>query len=225
MIEVEPYAVWLYGSNARGDCDALSDLDVLMISDGDVTETVDLPGRASVSRYTWSEFAVLAASGSLFLHHLRLEGRVLQANASGRIRSVGMVSNVGPYRHVRRDLAGFRHVLSDVVAARGSGSTPEYELGVLGTLSRHSAILASYLVGEPCFSRHRVFAVACHGLGLLPSTGERLRELYAYRMVLEGRSSIAMPAEWRDVDEAGALISHFLSRLEDTADAYQQTVS
>ena len=217
-----PHAVWLYGSAARGDRDALSDLDVLLISnDSNDDQLVELPPESVLSRYNWNEFEVLAESGSLFLHHLRLEGRLIGGDPEGRMRSVKLVRHVGPYRLYRRDIAGFFQVLSDVVSAEQYGSTPEYELGVLATLTRHSAILASYLNGQPCFSRQTVFEVACGGLGLVPSDADRLRDLYAYRMVLEGRSTKTLPAEWADVREAATLVSDFLNRLEDAADAYE----
>ncbi len=67
------YAVWLYGSYARGDCDALSDLDVFVAGSAP-PETFDAlvptAPTPSVSQYSWEEVEAMAGYGSLFLHHL-----------------------------------------------------------------------------------------------------------------------------------------------------------
>src|SRR5262245_46459624 len=83
------FAVWLYGSVARGDADELSDTDVLLISDASdhPIPAVQAVAEASVSHYTWGQITSLAEVGSLFLHHLRLEGRVVAGTPAGVIKS------------------------------------------------------------------------------------------------------------------------------------------
>ena len=65
------YAVWLYGSHARGVPDCHSDLDILVAADhltniGEIERHVPLAlNGASVSRYTWNEISGMAKYGSL----------------------------------------------------------------------------------------------------------------------------------------------------------------
>jgi predicted nucleotidyltransferase len=69
-------AVLLYGSCARGDDRANSDVDVLVIN-GSQRLRIELPERFSVSLYTPEHFRAMARRGSLFVLHLREEARVL----------------------------------------------------------------------------------------------------------------------------------------------------
>ena len=74
-LEGEHVAVMLFGSCARGDQNAASDVDVLQL-----VERWRLPyeaGRCSVSVYTCARLFELARAGSLFVLHLVTEGRTI----------------------------------------------------------------------------------------------------------------------------------------------------
>lgn len=70
----------LFGSLSRGDADAMSDRDVLIVDDDiDVLRSrgAQLTRQgASVASYTFSKLEALAAQGALFLQHLKLEARI-----------------------------------------------------------------------------------------------------------------------------------------------------
>lgn len=78
----------LFGSAARGDADALSDRDVLIVDD-DVealsarSEELESQG-ASVASYTFAKLMALAACGALFVQHLKLEAQVTR-DVGGRL--------------------------------------------------------------------------------------------------------------------------------------------
>ena len=97
------WAVWVYGSMARGDSDDLSDVDVLVVGPdgeeaGDLLKTVGLSEpKVSISQYSWNEIQGMAAYGSLFLHHIRLEGRPLYEGESCNGRLSAIVSQLGEY--------------------------------------------------------------------------------------------------------------------------------
>lgn len=83
--ETEGHALMLYGSVARGDQDADSDIDVLQLVDY-------LPGHSriegiDVSRYTVNQLLEMARRGSLFVLHLREEGRIIE-DRSGVLRGI-----------------------------------------------------------------------------------------------------------------------------------------
>ncbi|MEU8207170.1 nucleotidyltransferase domain-containing protein [Streptosporangium sp. NPDC049046] len=74
-LEGESIAVMIYGSRARGSARADSDIDVLQI-------VKDRPrsysyGRINVAAYTIDHLKLLAVRGSLFVHHLKNEGRIV----------------------------------------------------------------------------------------------------------------------------------------------------
>lgn len=78
----------LFGSAARGDADALSDRDILIVDD----DVEVLAGRsaelksqgASVASYTYAKLMALAARGALFVQHLKLEAQVAR-DIEGRL--------------------------------------------------------------------------------------------------------------------------------------------
>jgi predicted nucleotidyltransferase len=74
-IERTASATMLFGSYARGDQGAESDIDLLQIVNK--PEPARKIGRIVVSCYTLGQLTTLAKQGSLFVLHLRTEGRIL----------------------------------------------------------------------------------------------------------------------------------------------------
>lgn len=151
--------VWLYGSVARDTYTENSDLDILMLprdaTSFDLQSVIrGLPRHefCSVTSYSWDEVIRMAEYGSLFLVHLRSEGRLLHAEGSGRGLQ-GILDELPPYTRARRELRGFAMALNDGLENLREGGDVAFELGVAGRVIRHASILTCYLAGDPTFDR------------------------------------------------------------------------
>lgn len=194
MIDSPDIAVWLYGSHARGDADAQSDVDVLVVSDREVclkdlgafTEGAVPP---SVTQYAWSEIAAMSQYGSLFLRHVQREGQILFESESVEGELSRMLSSIGAYKFAARDISGFRAVVTDVRESLEGGGSRVYELSVLGTVVRHASILGCALSGSYCFSRYGPVARIVDELRLPEELAAEFPSLYWYRIMAEGREA------------------------------------
>ncbi len=184
-------AMWLYGSHARGDARPDSDLDVLLIGDGELperalTEFGDEWSNPSVSRYSWREIRGMAKYGSLFLHHLRLEGRPVFEDEECRGVFRRLLDGLPRYTMASRDVRGFAMVLKDIEKSGPEGWSDPFELSVLATIIRHSAILGCWLHGCPEFGRTSPVRAIVDAIGC-PGDWNGFGELYNYRLYGDGR--------------------------------------
>jgi hypothetical protein len=219
------YVLWMYGSCARGDSDELSDLDIFIagqLPNGScLKDFMQNAFPPAISQYEWSEIAAMAAYGSLFLHHLRLEGRPLTESPSGRTQLGQLLSQLPPYYLFRRDIEAFRITVLDVSEANKLGSTPEFELSVLGTVIRHASVLACYLLGSPCFGRRRAIEQAGRAFQFTSTAINGFNDLYRFRLHEDGRCATPFNGSWKDVEEWSANVTAFLGCLGEAADAFE----
>jgi hypothetical protein len=214
-------AVWLYGSRARGDSQVDSDFDVIVvgsISDYEVSHILRIEsGQLSISRYSWEEIEGMASYGSLFLHHLHYEGRPIFEAETATGKLAGLLSHLPPYSRARKDLCSFRQTVDDVRYSIKNGGSTKYELSVLGTVLRHSAILACYLLGKPSFGRHEPVLTAIEEFRLGHDVYEWFVQLYKFRLYVDGRV-FDVPVSSKSVFEWCAIIELFLSKMEAIVD-------
>lgn len=164
--------VWLYGSVARDDYTEHSDLDILVLPRGPIDLALQsaikgLPRYefCSVTSYTWDEVARMAEYGSLFLVHVREEGRLLYKEGSGSGLQA-ILDALPPYTRHNRELSGFSMALNDGLENLRDGGDVRFELGVAGRVIRHASILACYLAGEPKFDRTASITTAFRTTGM-----------------------------------------------------------
>ncbi len=214
-------AVWLYGSEARGDASPSSDVDVLLVGEGLVPREVSQRYRGrriSVSRYGWEEMRGMAEYGSLFLHHLRTEAKVLyeSPDTAGRLRAI--LNGLPRYQRAQRDVRAFRQSLLDISAELPEPPDLEFELATLAALIRRIGILGSYLLGRPRFDRIGPVTEIVEAWKLPGVLSSEFGALYRHRVVADGVDSVPTPPNagvltlW--IERAGSM----LDRLETQTD-------
>ena len=188
----EEWSVWSYGSVARGDADRLSDVDVLLVGphgeqpDGVLGAAGLCSTDVSISRYSWDEIRGMAKYGSLFLHHIRIEGCPLYEGEACRGRLEAILASLGEYTLARRDIRGFRVVLADIRESLEHGGSRAFELSVLATVVRHASILGCWLIGAPRFGRLAPVAKFAAAIGETVTLDD-FWPLYMYRLHCDGR--------------------------------------
>jgi hypothetical protein len=207
--------LWLYGSRARGDADRESDIDVLLVADDVFAAEVwkSVLGSASISCYSWQEMAHMAGYGSLFLDHIKRDGRRLASVGGGARRLDHLLAELPQYGRAAADLRGFKAALADCHESLAAGGWPDYELEVAVTVMRHAAILGAYCVGRPDYGRESGFATVGRALGYPPSVIAALQT--AYRMHRRSSRNSFYPADVQRAAEVVDLVAGFLADLEE----------
>jgi hypothetical protein len=196
-LATEPYMLALYGSQARGDHDHLSDIDMLYIAD----QAHKTPGdesnpRLCISHYSWSEFESMHQYGSLFLWHLKMQSRPIKCNPEGLTWYTRLMDTLPTYNRISRDIESFRLSLIDIRQALDYGDTTvEFELGSLATTLRHSSILGCYLLEKLEFGRYSAVKAFCEMTGLPAGIASEFVRLYQFRMMIARQTEIPQSSD------------------------------
>jgi len=164
----EIISLMLFGSTARKDGDAYSDKDVFVLcTDLDMKTFLDLKKDVialaigegcSVSSYRFSDVIIMAKSGSLFLWHLKLQGKVIFSK--NKVID-GIFKSLKPYEKYQQDLEYYGEILNDVTSSlKKRGELSEFDLALLFTIVRNTCMLLCYHEGIPKFGRSNVYLTA-----------------------------------------------------------------
>ena len=195
------FAISLLGSVARGNADEASDVDILVISEAGVRQSRLLrrlppPLRQeslSLLSYSTDRWMEDVARGSLFLHHLRLEGRILY-DSKGLLESGLEAIAARP-----PDVVGEIHMqlrrlrlYDDLDRLNGQHL---FALAHLYAIGKATAIARCVGLGEPIFVKEdalkRLAAQQPH-LRAAAAAVTRLRPFYDLG---RGRSEVVLPFE------------------------------
>jgi predicted nucleotidyltransferase len=146
-------SVMLFGSYARNDARTDSDVDILQLLDR--RRPSYRVGRLSVTVYNVNTLMDLASRGSLFVLHLRCDGRVLIDTEGKFARIFAAYKAPLSYEPFRRDLRLALNLLDVDEAAYGTRPTSFISLALY--LLRTILYIECAEIGQPMFS---VWAVA-----------------------------------------------------------------
>src|SRR2546426_5587280 len=198
-------ALVLFGSRSRGDFDADSDTDIALFARADSpVELVLLRSRLSraepdglrnLSVYSLQTAEEMAAHGSLFLWHLKLEGRILFKRSDWIDGIMRQLRDYSPLK-AERDLRTFEYVLADIIdSIKSTKVTLEFELATLYSVLRNLGMIVTALSGNPCFGRLEPIlrTKALMGTGFRLTDGEiksllRIKLIYSRNAVANGEA-------------------------------------
>jgi len=164
----EILGLMLFGSAARRDADVYSDKDVFVLcADLDLEtflklkQEVILPAAGedcSVSSYRFSDFLTMAENGSLFLWHLKLQGKFVFSKNTVIEKVFSLLKQ---YDNYQQDLNYYGELLEDVIVSmRKRGMLSEFDLSLLFTIVRNTCMLLCYHEGIPKFGRSNSYLTA-----------------------------------------------------------------
>lgn len=145
-------AVMLYGSQARGTATTDSDIDVLQLVDSHARPYIS--DGCNVTQYTDRHLLRMAESGSLFILHLRTDGRILCDPRKRLEHILDRYNRPRSYMRLRRDLALAASALDLSVLDARDHIQSLARLGVY--LLRTLIYIECDEVGEPNFDMGRI---------------------------------------------------------------------
>ena len=189
----EGISVWLYGSNARGDNDLSSDVDILVIGESmkDFKHIQKLIPKglkiSDLNFYSWKEIKNMAKYGSLFLHHLKLEGKCIYEGRYAKNTLLYLFSKLGKYKKASSDLKSFSRVIKETKQSLILNDMLIFDLSVLATVIRHCSILGCWFLGRPCFKRIEPVNHIVKELNMKNLTIREYSDLYKYKLYVAKR--------------------------------------
>jgi predicted nucleotidyltransferase len=198
----------LFGSHARGDDGAASDLDVLYVVDtsrAGYQSQADArisgllgANKSDISLYSERRLREMFETGHLFAWHLYLESKPVWSDASGSF--VESLGRPACYVGARKDIVELAEIATEAAASlRDPESTVIYESGILYVCCRNTALIASTRAGnEPIFGPQSPMRVVIPSISFALSDEE-------YMLLIAARHSVTRGAPPPVLDRRRAL--------------------
>ncbi len=158
-------AMIVYGSWVRGDFDENSDIDILVITEGQysidenkIHEIVSecIQGRPiDISVYDAAKFETLLTSGSLFLHHVKDEGEII-FDRSGKGKNY-LFGKLNEFKGISEDMLLYKRMYSKAVISLENNGVNYYDINILSLVARNTLILACYHQKQPKYGKWDAF--------------------------------------------------------------------
>lgn len=153
--------IYLFGSYARNENDKYSDIDIFVLCKEKseslkkyLSEKLNIPIKW-LSLYDIETISKMFEEGSLFLWHIKNEGKLLYANNEWFENQLTFLKK---YKKVKKDLLEYKKIITDInnSIARNYG-LEYYEISLIGILLRNIAIIHCHINGYYLFGRLSAF--------------------------------------------------------------------
>lgn len=223
-------SIILYGSHARNDHDETSDCDICVITrdrenrdlnleDIEIEADAFASSKMNIVCYPDAVVSSMLSHGSLFLWHLRLEGKVLYGEQylNDKLRRLAHFKT--HYEEIKYHIELFH----DLKRAWGVLSTVnELDLSLLFTVVRNTCMVLSHYSGKPSFGRISSYYSAKEFFSNLPLTIKDYIYLSQWKLLYE-RGSEA-PVQLPSADEFRTILSNIDDFLQSALKKVAQSV-
>ncbi|MGG0496407.1 nucleotidyltransferase domain-containing protein [Priestia megaterium] len=165
--------VILFGSAARGDGDEYSDVDIFLLVDNipqesidQITETVKSKlgyPNIGVSLYRKDIYNKLLLDGSMFLWHLKLEGKFIYVK-----ENVVLFEHLQPFTNFSKNLITYKNLYIQTTKSLKLNGINAFDLSQLFFICRNICLLTCFKLGYPTFGRLTVYSKLTECINVTP---------------------------------------------------------
>lgn len=189
-------AIVIYGSSSRGDNDCLSDKDLLLISDDELTSDSNkilFEGFGySCSCYTWRKIAYLSKKKALFIQHLKQESCIIY-DANNRLQE--LLNNYSPAINYSEDIKDTCALVALTEKFPNEPYSIGWALDILAVGFRNFAILTFANEGQYIFSYKKILDEFKNRQLISPAEEYYLLSLRKYKSLFRNKQYSLLPAK------------------------------
>ncbi|MFK4292935.1 nucleotidyltransferase domain-containing protein [Bacillus sp. RC250] len=180
-------SVVLFGSTAREDGDEYSDVDIFLLVE-DVTqsrieEIIDTVKselgykNIGISLYRKSIYNKLLLEGSMFLWHLKLEGKIIYSR-----ENLILFKDLKPFNNYNKNLSTYENLYIQTKKSLKINGINAFDLSQLFFICRNVSLLACFKLGYPTFGRETVYSKLVNCIGVYPIDWDNYIYLSKWRL-------------------------------------------